>query len=119
MSGNYGLMLDLMRSDSERDDAVKQQISFYKQHRQLLQFGTFWRLSSPWENADFAAWMFVAPDQSEALVMAFSLVSQASAPLRLLRLAGLDPDAYYHIDASEKQWAVTNFSGVGCGLTRR
>ena len=102
MSGNYGLMLDLMRSDSERDDAVKQQISFYKQHRQLLQFGTFWRLSSPWENADFAAWMFVAPDQSEALVMAFSLVSQASAPLRLLRLAGLDPDAYYHIDASEK-----------------
>ncbi|MNN99770.1 hypothetical protein D3C81_2195030 [compost metagenome] len=46
--------------------------------------------------------MFVAPDQSEALVMAFSLVSQASAPLRLLRLAGLDPDAYYHIDASEK-----------------
>lgn len=102
MSGNYGLMLDLMRSDSERDDAVKQQISFYKQHRQLLQFGTFWRLSSPWENADFAAWMFVAPDQSEALIMAFSLVSQASAPLRLLRLAGLDPDAYYHIDASEK-----------------
>lgn len=101
MSGNYGLMLDLMRSDSERDAAVTQQIAFYKQHRQLLQFGTFWRLVSPWENSDFAAWMFVAPDQSEALVMAFSLVSQASAPLRLLRLAGLDESASYRIDEED------------------
>lgn len=103
MSGNYGLMLDLMRSDSERDEAVKQQIAFYKQHRQLLQFGTFWRLVSPWENTDFAAWMFVAPDQSEALVMAFSLVSQATAPLRLLRLAGLALDARYRLDESENE----------------
>lgn len=101
MSGNYGLMLDLMRNDSERDAAVTQQIAFYKQHRQLLQFGTFWRLVSPWENSDFAAWMFVAPDQSEALVMAFSLVSQASAPLRLLRLAGLDENASYRVEAGE------------------
>lgn len=102
MSGNYGLMLDLMRSDAGRDAAVKQQIAFYKQHRQLLQFGRFWRLVSPWENPDFAAWMFVAPDQSEALVMAFSLVSLATAPLKLLRLAGLDPHARYQIDDSEK-----------------
>lgn len=101
MSGNYGLMLDLMRNDSERDQAVMQQIAFYKTHRQLLQFGTFWRLVSPWENADFAAWMFVSPDKSEALLMAFSLVSQASAPLRKLRLAGLDPSARYQIDQTD------------------
>lgn len=101
MSGNYGLMLDLMRSDSERDQAATQQIAFYKKHRQLLQFGTFWRLISPWENPDFAAWMFVSPDKSEALLMAFSLVSQASAPLRKLRLAGLDPSGRYQIDQAE------------------
>lgn len=98
MSGNYGLMLDLMHSNAERDDAVRQQIAFYKQHRELLQFGTFWRLISPWENPDFAAWMFVSPDRSEALLMAFSLVSRASAPLRKIRLAGLDPDAQYKLD---------------------
>ncbi|MCS2155333.1 alpha-galactosidase [Scandinavium goeteborgense] len=98
MSGNYGLMLDLMRSDSERDDAVRQQIAFYKQHRQLIQFGTFWRLVSPWENTDFAAWMFVSEDQQEALLMAFSLVSIASAPLRKVRLAGLDPAARYQLN---------------------
>ncbi|MGV4199988.1 GH36 C-terminal domain-containing protein [Citrobacter murliniae] len=33
--------------------------------------------------------------------MAFSLVSQASAPLRLLRLAGLTADARYRIDDTE------------------
>lgn len=98
MSGNYGLMLDLMHTNAERDDAVRQQIEFYKQHRQLLQFGTFWRLISPWENPDFAAWMFVSPDKNEALLMAFSLVSRASAPLRKIRLAGLDPDAQYQLD---------------------
>lgn len=98
MSGNYGLMLDLMHSNAERDDAVRQQIDFYKQHRELLQFGTFWRLINPWENPDFAAWMFVSPDRSEALLMAFSLVSRASAPLRKIRLAGLDADAHYWLD---------------------
>ncbi len=98
MSGNYGLMLDLMHSNAERDDAVRQQIAFYKQHRTLLQFGTFWRLISPWENPDFAAWMFVSPDQSEALLMAFSLVSHASAPLRKIRLAGLDSASRYQLD---------------------
>lgn len=98
MSGNYGLMLDLMHSNAERDDAVRQQIVFYKQHRELLQFGTFWRLISPWENPDFAAWMFVSPDKNEALLMAFSLVSQASSPLRKIRLAGLDPQARYRLD---------------------
>lgn len=98
MSGNYGLMLDLMHSNAERDGAVRQQIDFYKQHRELLQFGTFWRLISPWDNPDFAAWMFVSPDRSEALLMAFSLVSRASAPLRKIRLAGLDADARYWLD---------------------
>lgn len=98
MSGNYGLMLDLMRSDTERDKAVSEQIAFYKQHRELLQFGTFWRLVSPWQNPDFAAWMFVSPDKNEALLMAFSLVSEASAPLRKVRLAGLDAQATYQVD---------------------
>ncbi|HEY2451651.1 MAG TPA: alpha-galactosidase [Scandinavium sp.] len=98
MSGNYGLMLDLMRRNDERDEAVRQQIAFYKQHRQLLQFGTFWRLVSPWERTDFAAWMFVSPDKSEALLMAFSLVSHASAPLQKICLAGLDPAALYQLD---------------------
>lgn len=100
MSGNYGLMLNLMHQDAERDRAVTEQIAFYKQHRQLLQFGTFWRLASPWQHPDFAAWMFVSPDQHEALVMAFSLVSSASAPLRQLKLAGLDTQARYQIDES-------------------
>lgn len=104
MSGNYGLMLDLMHCDPERDDAVRQQIAGYKQHRQLLQFGHFWRLVSPWENADFAAWMFVSADQQEALLMAFSLVSTASAPLRKVRLAGLDPSARYQLD--DRQHAI-------------
>lgn len=98
MSGNYGLMLDLMHQNAERDDAIRQQIAFYKTHRQLLQFGTFWRLVSPWQHADFAAWMFVSPDQSEVLLMAFSLVCQASAPHRLIKLAGLDATAQYRVD---------------------
>lgn len=102
MSGNYGLMLDLMHPNEERDEAVSQQIAFYKQYRQLLQFGTFWRLVSPWENRDFAAWLFVAPDQSEALLMAFSLVSIASSPLRKIRLAGLDPTAFYQLDGKSQ-----------------
>lgn len=100
MSGNYGLMLDLLHPEPQRDEAVKQQITFYKQHRALLQYGTFHRLISPFGGSHHAAWMFTSADQGEAMVFVFQTLAEASAPFLNVKLCGLLADKIYRFSDS-------------------
>lgn len=97
MSGVFGYELDLSALSLEEKAEIAQQVAFYKEHRQLLQFGRFIRLQDPFVQND-VAWMFVAPDQSEALVFYFRVLAEAAYPLVDLKLAGLTPDAVYDVE---------------------
>ncbi len=94
MSGTLGYELDLNAMSDPEKVAVREQINFYKEHRQLIQFGDFYRLMSPFEGNE-CAWIFVNPDQSDCLVFYYHILEQASAPFRLLKLAGLSEAAHY------------------------
>ncbi|MNI29520.1 Alpha-galactosidase [compost metagenome] len=99
MSGNFGYELDLTTFTDEEKESVKRQVALYKELRPLIQFGQFYRLSSPFEGVD-AAWMFVSEDQKEALVAYFQVLSEPNAPLKKLRLKGLRTDADYRLQDS-------------------
>jgi alpha-galactosidase len=94
MSGNFGYELDLTKLTDEEKEIVKHQVALYKEIRPLVQFGDFYRLRSPFEGND-TAWMFVSEDRSEALVAYFQVLSEPNAPLRKLRLQGLDLHTNY------------------------
>ena len=81
----------------EEKKEIKEQVAFYKEHRQLIQFGLFYRLLSPFEGNQ-TAWCFVSKDQKECLVFYFNVLEEASAPLTLLKLAGLQDNELYHSD---------------------
>ncbi|MBU5594301.1 alpha-galactosidase [Amphibacillus sp. MSJ-3] len=100
MSGVFGYELDLTQLTSEEKAEIKEQVAFYKQHRQLLQFGDFYRLKSPYEGND-TAWMFVSKDQKEAMVFYFRVLADAAHPLVTLKLTGLAADAVYEINQEE------------------
>ncbi|XJZ27990.1 alpha-galactosidase [Bacillota bacterium Lsc_1132] len=98
MSGNYGYELDLTKLSAKEKGEIKEQVRLYKDIRPLVQFGVFYRLLSPFEGNQ-AAWMFVAADQSEAVVCWYQVFAEPNAPLVYLRLKGLNPDALYeHLD---------------------
>ena len=67
MSGTLGYELDAAQLSDADKQAVKRQVAFYKQHRELVQYGTFYRLESPFES-NTVAWMFVSPDQKLSLI---------------------------------------------------
>ena len=46
---NFGYELDLNKLTEEEIKEVKEQITFMKEYREVLQFGTFYRLKSPFE----------------------------------------------------------------------
>jgi len=97
MSGNFGYELDITKLTEKEKETIKEQVAFYKDVRHLVQFGTFYRLLSPFAGNE-AAWMFVSADRSEALVAYFRVLAEANAPLSYLRLKGLDPNQDYEVE---------------------
>ncbi|WP_028558990.1 alpha-galactosidase [Paenibacillus pinihumi] len=97
MSGNFGYELDLTRFTDEEKAIVKEQVAQYKQLRSLVQFGNQYRLLSPFEGND-TAWVIVSEDQTEAVAFYFRVLAEPNAPLKRLRLQGLNPEADYEIN---------------------
>lgn len=93
-SGVLGYELDLTQLSSADKQIVQKQVVQYKQIRPLIQFGEFYRLKSP-ITSNQAAWMFVSPQQDEAIVMVFNLTSYAQPSLTKTKLVGLNPKLNY------------------------
>jgi alpha-galactosidase len=101
MSGNLGYELDLGKLGSAEKAEVARQVSFYKSIRALVQFGDFFRISSPFEGAQ-TAWIFVSKDKAEAWAAYFLPFAEPNPPEPILKLKGLDPEADYLVAGLEK-----------------
>ncbi|SIS93666.1 alpha-galactosidase [Alicyclobacillus vulcanalis] len=97
MCGNFGFELDIRAWSEEERREARQAVERYKQVRSLVQFGALYRLLSPFAGHE-AAWMFVAPDGSEALVAYFSTYPDPMDPPRRLMLRGLRPEVRYLVE---------------------
>jgi alpha-galactosidase len=96
--GDFGYELDPSRLTQEERAAVAEQVTFYKRWREVIQFGRFHRLLSPFENdANEAAWIAVSPDRKRALAAWYQILNRANVGPRRLRLRGLDPAASYRV----------------------
>lgn len=97
MAGNLGYELDLTKLTLEEKEAVKKQVAEYKEIRELVQFGDFYRLRSPFEGND-TAWLFVRDDKKEVVVFYYRILAKANAPLTsILKLRGLDVNKDYQL----------------------
>lgn len=101
ISGNLGYELDLTQMTDEEKEIVKQQVAYYKETRQLIQFGDFYRLKSPFED-NITAWLFTNKEKSEALVFYFRVLDEPAAPLTSLRLKGIDPGKQYLVAGTDQ-----------------
>ena len=94
--GTFGYELDLTKMTDEETEEAKQQTAFMKQYRKLFQFGTFWRLRSPFETNE-TIWMTVSKDKKQAVCAYFRGLQEINTGFRRIRLKGLDPDQLYHV----------------------
>lgn len=103
--GTFGYELDLNKLTGEEQEAVREQIAFMKKYRKLLQFGTFYRILSPFDG-NVTCWMAVSGDQTEAIAGWYRILSHANMPYTRVRLRGLNPDFCY-----EEQNTKTTYFG--------
>ncbi len=92
--GTFGYELDLNRLTKEEISEVKEQIAFMKQYREILQFGSFYRLKSPFEGNEMA-WIAVSEDKRTAIVGWYRVLNTVNGCYTRLRLEGLEPDFCY------------------------
>ena len=94
--GTFGYELDLTQLSEEELSELKSQTAFMKQHRHLIQYGTFYRLSSPFEG-NTTAWMVISEDRTEALIGWYRTLNVPNGPFTRLHLQGLDESVLYDV----------------------
>lgn len=92
--GTFGYELDLNQLSDEEIEQVKAQIQFMKEYREIIQFGTFYRLKSPFEGNE-TVWQVVSTDKKTALVGWYRVLNRSNAPYSRVRLQGLLEDTIY------------------------
>lgn len=94
--GAFGYELDLSKLTEDELEKVRQQVTFMKKYRSVFQYGTFYRLSSPFESNE-TVWMSVSQDQKTAIVGYYRVLNEVNVGYRRIRLKGLNPDEQYRI----------------------
>ncbi len=115
MFGNLGYELDVTKLTQEEKMAIKEQIVEYKEVRELIQKGEFYRLRSPFAGNE-TAWMVVSQDKKEAYIGYYRVLAEPNPGYYRLRLKGLDPEMDYRIVDSEEVHGGDELMYVGFNL---
>lgn len=112
--GAFGYEMDITKCTKEEQDVIKEQIEFYKKHRNLLQFGKYYRLGDVF-SGNKSGWIIVSKDKSEAMVMLLAVHKQTNGTLEGVKLCGLDDDAEYLVEMRKQNNcnAVESFTAFG------
>jgi len=118
MSGNLGYELDLTTLSPEDKAIVKRQVEAYKERRELIQFGDFYRLLSPFEGNE-TAWLFVNKEKTEAFVHYFRVLAEPNAPLRSFKLKGMDVTKKYKVAGTEEVYGGDELEYSGLSVSAK
>ena len=120
--------------DMSKDDieAVRAQIAMYKEWREVMQFGRFYRISSVNDSrpcggdlpgahgisalepvpGNEISWTVVSEDKAKAVSMTMQILTHPNAQWCVLKPMGLDPDSKYHLEGRDLKFDLRDFGGL-------
>ena len=108
MFGVLGYELDLGKLSKVEKQIVKDQIAFYKEHRRLLQYGTFYQLKSIYNNNQMI-WMVLSEDKKEGIYGFYQAIASARPGIDVLRTVDVLNDELYHIEVRPQKIDIKTF----------
>ncbi|MFA9463485.1 MAG: alpha-galactosidase [Velocimicrobium sp.] len=112
MAGSFGYELDLNMITKEEKEEVRNQIKDYKKYWNLIHNGNYYRLHTPQEDTEVAAWMFATKDKKEGLLNLVSLDTHCNSPVNYVKCKGLDEYKNYYIENEDAYYEKgTVYSG--------
>ena len=112
MAGTFGYELDLGKLGNEEKEEIRRQIRDYHKYADLIQNGTYYRLTNPFED-ETGAWEFVSEDRSEVLLNIVMLEMHGNMTASYVRLQGLDENAVYQDQESGKIYSGAALMDAG------
>lgn len=100
--GVFGYELDLNLLSVEEKEKIKEQVDFYKTHRELIHTGSFYRISSPFEG-NITSWIVVSQDRTEAIAGYYKVLNCANEGWKRFKLIGLDINTQYSINSDAQR----------------
>lgn len=112
MTGTFGYELDLGTLSAEEKEIVKRQVEEYKERYDLINNGSFYRLSSPYGECRAVAWAFVSPDKMECLFCAVMTKLQSNPDGVVIKLKGLEPKRKYQMEGKVYTGEMLMYGGI-------
>lgn len=121
--GNFGYEINFSELDKDEKSKIERQMNFYDQHQDIFLKGEFYRLESPFEgNPNHISMM--AKYKNTVILGAYNLLYRPNAPIRRIKLQGLDPNKTY-IDENKVEYSAAYLMNTGyfinnniCGTDR-
>ncbi|MCR1963418.1 alpha-galactosidase [Clostridium perfringens] len=114
--GNLGYELDVNKLSDVEKEEIKKQIQFYKENREVFQFGKFYRIKNPYNN-NISAWMVKSNDEKTIILGCYKLLNHANEGKERVKLFGLDKDGDYKLSYPyEKEFKGDELMNVGISM---
>ncbi|EPB9413256.1 alpha-galactosidase [Clostridium perfringens] len=114
--GNLGYELDVNNLSDVEKEEIKKQIQFYKENREVFQFGKFYRIKNPYNN-NISAWMVKSNDEKTIILGCYKLLNHANEGKERVKLFGLDKDGDYKFSYPyEKEFKGDELMNVGISM---
>jgi len=107
--GSLGYELDLRFLTPAEKREIKDQITFYKKHRKIFQYGVFERLPSP-SRTNKKVWL--CRGDNEVMAGFFQLQAGAGIEPDTLRISGLKSDTSYSVKTRPQLLYIKRFGGL-------
>lgn len=111
-SANMGYELDILDLSPEERELVRAHIERYRDDRDLVQGGEFFRLESPFDG-DTCAWMLTDPARTRAIVHWFTVIGNPVRQGYRLRIPYLDSRKAYVEAGSGRRYGGDELAGSG------
>lgn len=113
MHGTFGYELDPAKMSEEEIEECAEYTNFYRKHRDLIAYGDYYRLSSPYDDDIFTAWQFVSKDKTQSLVCAVTQDISILDKNCYVHLRGLESDSFYRISQTEQTLSGAALRNIG------
>lgn len=112
MAGTFGYELNLQMLSAEEKEEIKEQVAVFKKQNELIQQGTYYRLTNPMEDA-MVAWLFVSENKKHALFNVVVLDKQVNAGVAFIKLKGLLEGSTYISSEDNREYAADGLMEAG------
>ena len=112
LAGQFGFELDLNKCTEEELKTAEKAIKTYRELGEVFHRGDCYRLKSPFDS-DVCAIEFISEDKNTVILTLNSSRATAYAPDEYILLEGLDENALYALDGSDKRFGGDYLMNIG------